>query len=491
MLLSIQFPLSDSRAFLPQKVNLLDRPTWPSPSFEPPVVDFVRSFGAVRKRRLGGLLGWVGESALCEATQAIKFTLIKNFKDANPQVNIPFEVGFRRFYFDGLAVGKFETGLVTKEGVTFDLTRPQTQHLIEHFLKLPVRIPPSSTKDAAGPTDTELVKAGPHIARLYSASTVSHPPNMKLEDWWVIAGVPLLILVHNPSEKIRIPYLGKVVPRNNSLACDLSYYEAPYAGTNIPMWVIGLTENTNYRDVRALKICLLRLHAEFVVLRHVARNIAAGKIQIAPRTNESNLLQVYLNGATRRISRLSTQADFLSDDTIAELARESEDMMNPGERDELLAFLKQLGIRKNIFYKVEQELKYEIHAREVYMEGSSKFHNENSTIGVQGDNATVHNLTQVSQSGGELYANWSQAGGKLDELAQELGKLKAQLKTDAEDAEQFEAAASVAKAEDAAKKNDGPKVFEYLKTAGTWALETATKIGSTVAVEALKKSLGL
>lgn len=306
-----------------------------------------------RKRRLGGLRGWVGEGALCEATQALKFTKITNFKDLQARISIPLELAFRRFYFDGLALGKFEVGLATGDGVSIDLTRQQTQRLIEHFLTLPVRIPPPSRKGATnGAQATELGKAGPFLASFYSASTVAHPPNMKLEDWWVMAGAPLVMLIHDSSEKIRVPFLGKIVPRSSSLGCDLSYYEIPYAGTPVPMWVIGLTENTNYRDVRALKICLLRLHAEFVALRHVGRNIAAGKIQITPYTNESNLLQEYLNGATRRISRLSTEAEILSEDNIAELARESEDIMNPGERDDLLAFLKQLGIRKNIFYKV-------------------------------------------------------------------------------------------------------------------------------------------
>jgi hypothetical protein len=34
-------------------------------------------------------------------------------------------------------------------------------------------------------------------------------------------------------------------------------------------------------------------------------------------------------------------------------------------------------------------------------------------------------------------------------------------------------------------------VIEYLAKAGKWALEAATKIGVSVATEALKKSLGM
>jgi len=97
MLLSIQFPLADSRAFLPQKVKLLERPTWPSPSIDPPIIDFVRSFGIIRKRKLGGLRGWVGESALCEADRALKFSKIPNFKDANAGISILSNSRFAAF----------------------------------------------------------------------------------------------------------------------------------------------------------------------------------------------------------------------------------------------------------------------------------------------------------------------------------------------------------------------------------------------------------
>jgi hypothetical protein len=500
MLLSIQFPMADSRAFIPQSVSLLGRPTWPAPSFKYPGADFVRSFGSVRKRKLGGLSGWVGESAICEADRALRFQKIKHFRDAAAGVDIPIELAFRRFFFDGQAVGKFDVGVTTDDSAVIDLSRKQAKAFIEHFLDLPVIIPPMSTKAvtadvAAQAVSTELGQAGRPLARFYSACTISHPPPVKLEDWWVLTGAPLLFLTHSPSERIRMPYLGSIVPRSKYLGCDLSYFEVPYLEKDrtISMWVMGLTEQTNYRDVRALKISLQRLHAEFEALRLIGRNIASGKITIAPFTTESSALQEYLNEATRRISRLSSRAEYLAEDEVAEIARDSEDRINPGERAALISFLDNLKIRKNIFHKVEKELLNETKGREVnfFMDSSSKYKNENSTIGVQGDNASATNVNQVNQSGGQLYANWSQAGGNLSALAADLGKLKTELGAQAKESEHFKAAAAIAEAEEAAKKNDGPGVFDYLKKAGNWALDVATKIGTTVAMEALKKAVGL
>src|ERR1051325_2574300 len=51
MLLSIQFPFCDSRPFLPSGDTILDVPQWPAPT---PDSDFVRGFGIVKRRRLGG-----------------------------------------------------------------------------------------------------------------------------------------------------------------------------------------------------------------------------------------------------------------------------------------------------------------------------------------------------------------------------------------------------------------------------------------------------
>jgi hypothetical protein len=468
--------------------------------------DFVRSFGVVKKRNLGGLRGWVGESTQCEAHHALKIA-IKNFKDPIGNVTIPLNLAFRRFYFDGISVGKLEVGLTTGIETQIDLTRDQSGKLLHHFLSLPADVSAglhnhnlTSTQSNGSPS--KLVTVGPAIARLYSAATLLHKPNLQLENWWVLAGPPLVFLIQRSDETIRIPFKGQIIPRSADFNCELSYYEIPYPTrvANTRMWVMRLAEDQDYRSVRALKICLLRLHAEFSALRLIGRNIGSGKIEIAKNSSESELLQEYMNSATRRISRLSSQAERLSEDAVAELARESEDMINPGERDELIAFLRNIGIRKQVFYKVERELKVEINARqvyldnssqEVYMDSSSKYNNQNSTIGVQGDNATVGNVNQVTQSGGEMYASWSQSGGNLGSLAQDLGTLKAELKKKAETGEELDAASAIAKAEEAAKKNDGPGVFGYLKTAGKWALDTATGIGTTVAVEALKKALGM
>ena len=55
--------------------------------------------------------------------------------------------------------------------------------------------------------------------------------------------------------------------------------------------------------------------------------------------------------------------------------------------------------------------------------------------------------------------------------------------------EQDKAIGAVADAEEAAAKGDGPAALRYLKSAGTWTLGIAEKIGVNITTEALKRAM--
>lgn len=82
-------------------------------------------------------------------------------------------------------------------------------------------------------------------------------------------------------------------------------------------------------------------------------------------------------------------------------------------------------------------------------------------------------------------------GVDLAVLADELGRLKLALKGAASDTGQFESLVAVSSAEDAARSGDGTTATAKLKAAGNWALDAATRIGVSVAEEAIKKAIGL
>jgi hypothetical protein len=110
---------------------------------------------------------------------------------------------------------------------------------------------------------------------------------------------------------------------------------------------------------------------------------------------------------------------------------------------------------------------------------------EAGQVGAQGPGAQAHNMT--------FQQVWNQGQGDIDlpHLAADLVKLRSAMKAEATLPEHDTAVGAVAAAETAAKQGDGPTVIQHLKSAGKWALDTATKIGTTVASAALKASLGL
>ena len=114
-----------------------------------------------------------------------------------------------------------------------------------------------------------------------------------------------------------------------------------------------------------------------------------------------------------------------------------------------------------------------------------QFNVKGGQIGAIGTGAHAHDINFNNM--------WNQLIGDIDlrELGPELAKLREEMKDEAVETEHYTALAEIAKAEAAATSGDGAKVLEHLRSAGTWALEAATKISSKLAVEAIEHSMSL
>ena len=108
-------------------------------------------------------------------------------------------------------------------------------------------------------------------------------------------------------------------------------------------------------------------------------------------------------------------------------------------------------------------------------------YNVGQGVGV-GRNVRMNNTT----------VNQVQGSEKLDlpALAEELAKLRAEMKKDATDPNHDVSVGAVAAAESAAKKGDEKSTLDHLKNAGQWAMEIGLKVGVPVAIEAIKKASG-
>lgn len=106
-------------------------------------------------------------------------------------------------------------------------------------------------------------------------------------------------------------------------------------------------------------------------------------------------------------------------------------------------------------------------------------------VGAMGENPKAENMS-FTQVGSQIEKTVD-----LATLADELSKLRQAMKKEAIDPEHDIVISDIAKAEQAARAKDSSKVAEYLKSAGQWALDFASKVGAALVAEALKHSMGL
>jgi hypothetical protein len=116
---------------------------------------------------------------------------------------------------------------------------------------------------------------------------------------------------------------------------------------------------------------------------------------------------------------------------------------------------------------------------------------------IMGDQYNIHG--QAAAVGPDAHVHdisfnqvWNQLEGKVDlaKLADDLAVLQKEMERNATEPGEKLAVGAVAAAEQSARQKDGPKVMEYLKVAGKWALTISQKIGVSLATEALKSAIG-
>ena len=418
MLLSLLFPFADSRRFLADAA-VLASPNWPLPQVD---TEFVRFFGPIRRREGGGLDTWVGENEVCRADRALQFITSPSYQDSqNAGLRLTLRCAYRRLFFEGDALGKFEVGLATKSRAVFQLDAAPFERFLQHTLNAPVRV-----RDTPSPT-YKLREAGKPIAQLYSAATAAKAvsPHVTMpQPWWVRAGTPLLFLTHEPGELITLPAKARSVSLPAQLGFSLHTLNLTVGGASLSMLVLGLAPGSNVEKARLLRLYLTRLYAEHECLRLVLDAIRTQKIVVTRGTAQSDQLQHYLDEATDRIQELEGKSAQSFDAEVIEVARRSLGNIIPGHRQQLLEQLKTLDFRRYVRRDVTQFLDSDIRAGILLA--------LRDLLG--GERMELDNLKAVCLA---LNIDWEQLGGenankkaRADELIQHLLELD-QAKPDA------------------------------------------------------------
>jgi hypothetical protein len=286
MLAILQFPLGDSRAFLPNASARLAVPEWPSPrTFDRP--QFIRQFGQARDRRDLGDPAWPDEVAFCNAHRAIRFPDLRR-RRTGPPLNITLGCVFRRLASDGSAVARLEVGFRPGNKTrVLGADVSALRSLAESILTLPSVV--------AGEPPRALREQAPALAKTYAAATTSRKQPVADPSRLVRYGVPILVIQVDPGEKGPWPDASRVDGARVK-GCELAFDKR----NGMPVWLLSRgTADDAY--MRRLRICILRLHAEQVALDLVLKEIDSGGVPFEKGTPHTNKLEDYLFRATRAL----------------------------------------------------------------------------------------------------------------------------------------------------------------------------------------------
>jgi len=465
MLLTIQYPLADARGFAVGATRL-QRPNWQSPVL---AKNFVRFLGFVDQRPRGGLIGW-GEDVFCWANHGI------HYGEAAFRADAPLRKKgvFRRFYFDGHAVARFEVG-VAVSGSPFDLDGPKTEALIEGFLSTELRI-----SDArGGRTSTSLAKAADALRTLYYRATTSKKLVVERPepDWSVEAGTPIVFVERLEDEKLSLSYPVRAgPPLRPELGIAVELRRLPVGRRRVAAWFMTLSPNFDRGAARYLRLSLLRLHAEYECLGLIFNSLRPGRISI---DGDTSALAAYLGEAYSRVKRSESTARRLAgqDRLLADMALGVSDAIVPGERDRILSQI------DNTTTSINARTQALIAKKEAV---NQTIMNDFRGANIGGVNTGPGTINQVNN-----FQPTFLQGVDMAVLAQELDALRERVAAQPDSTDKQNAVAALAEAKDGASKDDKQKIWTAFCKGGAWLLGVAKDLALPIATHAIAAAIGI
>ena len=504
LFVTVQLPFVDFRRFQTGH-SVLDSPFWPIPRSG----DFVRSAGSTAPRPLGGIGGWIGEPMFCDASRALRYSSHPSYildkrerehthPDDDPKHRF-FHVPFRRLYFDGLAVGKFEIGFSTGTPLDFRtiLEFDEVPYVLQQLLSTKVRIPSDPPGELR---EVPLYRAGARLAQFYDSSSRQHFSAtgssiagvqageavlfvqlgfMRLDrqsDWTPLAVPPgqeySWGLYHNAGIRRQVVRLDGVAHRVwmlDDCGCTGGYSDPEHS--------YSLAKD----HLRALRIAILRLHAEKQAFRAIQREILTGRLQVVPRSPELDRLQLYLGRAVSRIrGKESRVADLVDRERTIEWVRAFEDQLTAGESDELLNNVDLLELRLENFQFRPSILKTILrYQKEVTLVMGDQYINHGQA-GSMGPESM--GFVEIAQRNQLIFDLWKEIEERNEwpAIQEAIRQLTPELQRKAQDDEQIQAVKNLLKATEAAEQQDGQRLVYYLKRAGAWVADVAKEVGAEV-----------
>ena len=384
MLAVIQFPIADFRPFLSNGGGRSPVPTWPPRTSIPR--EFLRSFGPATSRHRGVDWAWTDERAFCRANRALRFERLP--ADSNGWHG-QVRCAFRRLLSNGEAVTRMEVGLSLDnllndsfrwanwdyevdagDDPTFSAPDINPLELVEHISCLRTVVP---FRDSSTGTHKvrPLSQQGRDLAKLFLYTTNGVEKETILERWYQMVGVgaPVMLIETRAHWNQKLPKEFVHIEPSKVGMVDLAYGRVSTPWGPISTWILGHGK-ARTSDIRNLRLCLLRLHAEQEVLDSVLDHVNTGVIPYIAGGECGDRLEAYLNKATHLIDRSYWAG--IEQSAILQAFDAAESTEHRSARAELFMRLK--GVRRQIRIKLER-----FEARELARTGRPLHFHDNAT----------------------------------------------------------------------------------------------------------------
>lgn len=336
LFVSLQFPFTDLRRFIPEATYRLSFPNWPTAK---PEREFIRLTGAVRARWSGGDDDWSGEEVYSNARSALLFENFLGRRNMSPAASsLGVACRFRRFFSNGV-VARFELGLeVRGRGALIPrLEGNALTALLQEILELEVGVLRQDWKRAR----VSLIDAGPLLAAHFLRATTQHvekklPPT---QSWWLTSGQPLLLAEYRPMDLVEVPASARAAEPVPGQDFVLHHAWLKPRKQTIGAWFLGSSPSSEIDRLRRLRIHLFRLHAERQGMQEILHQMVPHRLgELDPES--ATELWDYLKDGTDLLLR--KQRYGVDQSELLKGAHRLIDQMSPGVRTSLLQEIEKL-----------------------------------------------------------------------------------------------------------------------------------------------------
>tara|TARA_R110001583_G_scaffold169652_1_gene322516 strand:+ start:1657 stop:3228 length:1572 start_codon:yes stop_codon:yes gene_type:complete len=305
LLVTIQFPIADARPFGPEPNLRLTLPDWPEPnsSLNP---QYVHYFGKAAERIGEPDEAWPDEIKFIQAARGIRFDKLETRHSGFAGRRFHPKCAFRRLFCDGRAVVRIEIGIVHNRTANplKNLTLEEALCMVNGIAEIPTLV--SSVTDE--PKLRPILTQGKYLARLYANASMNRivpecASGLKL----VEAGAPVILVELTPEEmpenaNILIPDGFTVLKKTSVNGANALFCRLNSSVGIVSTWIIQKGTATE-QQLRSLRLCLIRLHAEREVLDIILKQIHRGKLLNPLSEYAVDMLDQYFNERLKIVNR--------------------------------------------------------------------------------------------------------------------------------------------------------------------------------------------